>query len=133
MASIWMLSKDAMRGMDIVGAISEFLDEYQTKGRPTSESSDRVLYVIERLILGARSFLDSNVRIDSFSMMIAEAVHTEMSKTPNELISILERCAEHIRSQSEHLNDCLDILRIISKNVMRVTSRRVDTRSLVLH
>jgi len=133
MASIWMLSKDAMRGMDIIGAISDFLDEYQTEGCSTSESRDRVLSVLENLISGARSYIDSNIRIDSFSMITAEAAYTEISKTPTEFISILERCAESIRLQKENLNDCLDILRIIAKNAMQVTSRRVDTKSLILH
>jgi hypothetical protein len=133
MASIWMLSKDAMRGMDIIGAISDFLDEYQTKGLPSSESRDRVLNVLENIILGARSYIDSNTRIDSFSMITAEAVYTEMSMTPTEFISILEKCIERIRLQNDYQNDCLNIIRIIAKNATKVTSRRVDTKSLILH
>jgi hypothetical protein len=133
MASIWMLSKDAMRGMDIISAISDFLDEYQTKGCPTIESRERVLGVLEKIILGARSFSDLNIKIDSFSMITAEAAYTEMSKTPTELISIIEKCMEKIRLLDEYENDCLDILRIIAKNAMQVTSRRVDTKSLILH
>jgi len=133
MASIWMLSKDAMRGMDIIGAISDYLDEYQTKGSPTSISRDRVISVLENIILGARSYTDSNIRIDSFSMITAEAVFTEMAKKPSEFVSVLERCIECIQYEKECQNDCLDILRTIAKNAMQVTSRRVDTKSLVLH
>ena len=133
MASIWMLSKNAMRGMNIVGAISDFLDELQREGYPTSESRNRVLYLLENLISGARSYIDFNFRVDSFSMIIAEAVFTEMSKTPTEFISALETCVERIRLQKENRNDCLDILRLIAKNAMQVASRRVDTKSLILH
>jgi len=133
MASIWMLSKDAMRGMDIIGTISDFLDEYQTKGCPTSKSKDRVISVLENIILGARSYIDSNIRIDSFSMIIAEAVYTEMLKPPSEIILILEKCIEEIRLHDDYHNNCLDILRIIAKNATKVTSRRVDTKSLILH
>ncbi|MHA1389694.1 MAG: hypothetical protein ACTSWA_01425 [Candidatus Thorarchaeota archaeon] len=133
MASIWMLSKDAMRGMNIVGAISDFLDEIQREGHPTSESRNRVICVLENLISGARSYIDSNIRVDSFSMITAEAVLTEMTKTPTEFISILENCVKRIRVEEENQNNCLDILRLVAKNTMQVTSRRVDTKSLILH
>jgi hypothetical protein len=128
-----MLSKDAMRGMDIISAISDFLDEYQTRGCPTSVSKERVIGVLEKIILGARSFGDYNINIDSFSIITAETAYTEMSVTPTEFISIIEKCMEKIRLLNEYENDCLNILRIIAKNAMQVTSRRVDTKSLILH
>ena len=97
MASIWMLSKDAMRGMDIIGAISDYLDEYQTKGKPSPKSRNRVISVLENIISGAKSYTDSKIRIDSFSMITAEAAYTEMTKTPSEFVSVLKRCIECIR------------------------------------
>lgn len=133
MASIWMLSKDTVRGMDIIDAISDFLDEYQTKGCPSSEARDRVIGVMGSIILGARRHIESNVRADSFSMMVAEAAYTDMLKTPSAFASILTECTERIRLQSDYPDDCLDILRVIAKNATRVTSRRVDTKSLILH
>ena len=133
MASIWMLSKDAMRGMNIIGAISDFLDEHQAKRETASSSRNRVLNVLRNIATGARSFIDSNVRIDSFSMIVAEAVYTDMSKTPTELISIIENCIERLDSYEVDQDSCLDVLRIIAKNTSKVTSRRVDTESLILH
>jgi hypothetical protein len=133
MASIWMLSKDAMRGMDIVGTISDFLDEYQTKGSAKPKTTDRVITILENIILGAKSYVDSSIKIDSFSMITAEASYTEMEKTPSEFVSVLEGCIQCIRLQKECQNDFLDTLRIIAKNGMQVTSRRVDTKSLILH
>jgi len=133
MASIWMLSKDAMRGMDIIGAISDFLDEYQTKGCPTSKSKNRVINVLENIILGAKSYTDSKIKIDSFSMVIADSASTEMSKTPTEFILSLEKCIEKIKLHDEYQSNCLDILRVIAKSATKVTSRRVDTKSLILH
>ena len=133
MASIWMLSKDAMRGMDIIGAISDFLDEYQTNGCPSLKTKDRVISVLEKMILGTRSYIDSNVKIDSFSMIIADSAYTEMSKTPTEFISILEKCIKKININDGHQDNCLDVLRIIAESATKVTSRRVDTKSLILH
>jgi hypothetical protein len=132
MASIWMLSKDAMRGMDIVGTISDVLDEFQTRGQLSSRSRDRVLGVIEKIIAGARSYYDTKTRIDSFSMITAEAAYTEISKPPSEFVSMLEECAECIRFEKGCQNKCMDLLRVIARSAMQATSRRVDTRSLIL-
>ncbi len=133
MASIWMLSKDAMRGMELIGTISDFLDELQTKGHATSESKDRVLEVLKRVIAGARSYIDTNVQIDSFSMKIAEAVSRDLEMTPRELVETIENCIELIQFQGELEEPCMYVLRVIAKNAMEVTSRRVDTKSLILH
>ena len=133
MTSIWMLSRDAMRGMDIIGVISDFLYDCQTEGNTTPDSRDRVIDVLERVILGARSCVIPNVRIDSFTMMTARAAYTEVSKTPSDFISTLEKCIKRIGGQNECGNDCLNVLRTIAKSVRRVTSRRVDTESLILH
>ncbi len=133
MASIWMISKDAMRGMDITGAISDYLDEYQTKGKSSSVTRDRIINVLKNLILGARSYTDPKIRIDSFSRITAEAAYTELAKTPSEFASDLEICIKCIQQEKGCQNDCLDILRIIAKNAMQVASRRVDTKSLVFY
>lgn len=122
-----------MRGMDIVSAISDVLDEFETNGKLSQKSRDRILSVIEKIILGTRGYLDTKVRIDSFSMITAEAAYTEMSKPPSEFISVLEKCAECIRLQKDCQNECMELLRIIAKSAMQATSRRVDTRSLILH
>ncbi len=131
MASIWMLSKNAMRGMSVVGTISDFLDTLQRERVPSSEVNDRMLHVLDKLILGARSFIDSNIRIESFFKSTAEAVYTDMSLTPTEFVSVLEKCMERIKTH-EYQDECLEIIRSIARNAMQVASRRVDTRSLIL-
>ncbi len=133
MASIWMLSKDTMRGMDLIGAISDFIDELQTRGHVTSGSKDRVLDVLKKIIAGARSYIDTNVQIDSFSMKIAEAVYTDLEMRPRELVETIENCIELIQFQGKLQDSCMNILRVIAKKAMEVTSRRVDTKSLILH
>lgn len=127
-----MLSKDAMRGMNVVSAISDFLDESKSAGIQNKKAMDRVIALLEAIYLGARSYTDTRVTIDSFSAVVAEAVATDLWKTPAELAIILEDCLEKAKSQTVS-EPCLNILRIIAKSAMCVTSRSVDTRSLVLH
>jgi len=50
-----------MRGMDIVGAISDVLDEFQTKGELSQKSRDQVLTVLEKMILGAKGCIYRDV------------------------------------------------------------------------
>jgi len=131
MASMWMLSKTAMKGMNIVSTISDFIEAVKQGTHTSDDSRERVLHLLHKIAQGAMSFRKENIAVDSFYQIIAEKLAEDRSCTPSELESTIKRCADAIR-EGLASPDCLDFLRSVAQQAMQVTSRSVYGRFLVL-
>jgi hypothetical protein len=128
-----MLSKDANRGMDIVSAMSDFVYEVEIDGDASNQSTERILDILDTMILAAKTFTEGKVRVDSFFIKIVEELNTDLGMTSSDLITKLRGCQDMIESPDLSMGHCLELLRSIAKNAMLVTSERVDTKLLLFH
>ncbi len=132
MASIWMLSKDSMRGMRIASAVSDFIHEARTLNTPDEHTRERIIKILREIIEGARSFIEREIIVEAFLVELAENLVKELEIDPTGLIERLDDCIQHIEN-NETSGKCFDILRVIANNAINITSRSVDPRSLFLH
>jgi hypothetical protein len=139
MTNIWLLSKQSMKGMDLLEVATDVLFVLEQEGQAQGlagqelrEHLDRGAQLLQRLACATESQTSHVGRNDVFLLRIAEAMEKELGLPPTELVKRLEKASLELQRGSASA-DTIAVFEEFSDVVMRLTSRSVDAISMPLH
>jgi hypothetical protein len=139
MANIWLLSKQSMKGMDVLGVATDVLYalEQRSSEEPLAEAEskhrlDRGLDLIGRLDSAAKAQISRSGQKDLFLLKVVEDLEMGLGLTPSELAEKLEKGSLELKEGSAS-SDTIRVLEQLLLIVMKLTSRSVDALSTSLH
>lgn len=132
MTSVWMLSKESMKGLDVVSTTTDLLYTLEQleagRAKPQDETSKKVLDRGQRLLArfeaATRTQITNARTPDLFLSRILVQLEKELNATPSELIKTLERAEAQLRSGSP-TNETKRIVERISELTMKSTNQSV--------
>jgi hypothetical protein len=139
MASIWMLSKESMKGMDIVAVLTDVLyaSEQATLKEPAisrqelHEAFQRGKDFLSLLAASVAGQTQKAQQMDLFMLRVAESLEKSMVLTPTMLFQKLETAMKELESyRASSSTVCL--FEKASEAVMNITSRSVEETSTSL-
>ena len=138
MASVWMLSKQSMKGMDVLNLTTDLLYtlELHRKGEPMDETEfaerlGRGADLVSRLTSSVDAQLTRQGPRDFFMMRISERVEKKLGLRPSEFNERLGEGAEELR-QAKPSQKTVELLEAISEAAAQFTVRSVEGLSTSL-
>ena len=138
MTNIWLLSKQSMKGMDLLEMAVDVLYSLEQKAsygpldeRNLKQSLDRGHDLLQMLASAAKTQISQKGQQDLFMLRIVENLEKKLGIPPSELSEKLERGSFELKDATVS-KDTIEILEEISNVLMKLTSRSVDAISISL-
>jgi nitrogenase subunit NifH len=139
MASIWLLSKESMKGMDIVSIVTDALyafeqstvDNQAVSKKDIQEKFQSGSALLSMLIKAVRRQTEKGKRVDLFMLKIVESLEKSMGISPTNLIKKIEEAKKELQSFKVS-TETINLFEKISQAVMNMTSRSVEEISTSL-
>lgn len=139
MTNIWMLSKESMKGMDIVSVSTDVLYAFEQLTLGKQKISDRelrdkfqkgsdLLSLVATAVVGQT---EKGKRMDLFVLRVVESLEKSMGLTPTMLLKRVEGARTELEARKVS-SETIDLFEKISKTVMSMTSRSVEEISTSL-
>jgi hypothetical protein len=138
MPSVWMLSKQSMKGMDILNITTDLL--YTLEQMRSGQTVDAV-ELKERLVRGedllGRLYTNVGAQVtkrgarDPFMLRIVEQVEKELGLRPSELAKVIESSQKDLESKASK-EETTKLLEAVSGAVAKFTIRSVEGLSTSL-
>jgi hypothetical protein len=138
MASVWLLSKHSVKGMDVLNVTTDLLYslEQRKKGEPVDENEfmDRAgkgQDLFRRLISGAKAQTSRTSVNDLFLLRVVEEVEKKSRLTPTEFEQKAEKASVSLE-KNEIDPEAIELLEVVSDVVTKLTLRSVEGLSTSL-
>jgi len=139
MTNIWMLSKDSMKGMDLLTVSSDVLYAIEQLTAEKSAAPEKELREKIKRGLSLLNLLTSTIegqitkghQIDLFMLRIVEALEKGMGLPPSKLTEILETGKAELK-EGHVTPNTTELFEKISEVAMVTTSRSVEALSTLL-
>ena len=138
MTNIWLLSKQSMKGMDLLEVATDVLYVLeQQELKPLEEGDLRQRLhkgqdLLQRLAFAAKAQISQTGQKDLFMLRVAEGLEKNLGLPPSELVEKLERSFLELEKGFVSA-DTINVFEHVSDIVMKLTSRSVDAISISLH
>ncbi len=139
MASVWMLSKESMKGMDIVSVSTDILYAFEqsTRGQLSQKELNEkcqeglnLLSLLSNAVI-AQTKAKTGKSADLFMLKVAESLEKSIAKTPTQVHADIDEAKKELeRCKISSKTICL--LERVSDVVMNLTSRSVEEISTSL-
>jgi hypothetical protein len=135
MTNIWMLSKQSMKGLDLLEVIADMLSAQEIPREKVTDQEKKLKITLERGSELLQRFIDaaetqisrSNPK-DIYIHRMTEELEKNLGLTPSKLAVKLEKCTEEL-DEGKLSSETFQIFEELSDIVMRITSRSVDVIS----
>lgn len=139
MENIWMLSKESMKGMDIVSASTDVLYTFEQLTLEKDRISDTELCdkfkkgndFLSLLATATRRQTEKSKHADLFMLKIVESLERSMGLTPTILHKRIEGAKKELEGYKVS-SETIDLFEKISQAAMSMTSRSVESISTPL-
>jgi len=139
MTNIWMLSKDSMRGMDLLTISSDVLyaieqltaEKSVASEKEMSEKIQRGLDLLELLTSTIEGQITKGRQIDLFMLRIVESLEKSIGLPPSKLAEMIDIGKAELK-EGQITPNTLELFEKISEVVMVTTSRSVEALSTLL-
>jgi len=135
MTNIWMLSKQSMKGLDLLDVTADILSAHESQKEkityPESkfkEAVKRSSDLLKKFIETAEAQISRSHPKDIFIQNITEELEKNLSLPPSKLIERLEKSVRELE-QEKISSDTAYIFEVLSDIIMKITSRSVDVLS----
>lgn len=129
-----MLSKDSMKGMDLLAVSTDVLYALEKMEKPKkgfSEEIRRGFNLLDLLTSAATAQINKGHQRDLFMLRVIESLEKATGLPPSKLVESLEKRKTELKEGCA-TSETVDLLEKISKAVMDMTSRSVETLSTSL-
>jgi len=132
MTNIWMLSKQSMKGLDLLEVIADMLSAQEIQREKVTGQEKKIKLTLERGSELLQRFLDaaetqisrSNPK-DIYIHRVTEELEKNLGLTPSKLAAKLEKCTKEL-DEGKLSSETIQVFEELSDIVMRITSRSVD-------
>ncbi|MFH1328316.1 MAG: hypothetical protein ABIH76_05690 [Candidatus Bathyarchaeota archaeon] len=137
MTNLWMLSKESMKGMDILAVTNDvlYILEQNATGEKLLDEDLKKLRngcaLLEILASAAREQISKGQQKDLFMLRVVEFLEKTLGLQPSKLAERLEVTQNQLE-QCRITSEITELFEQISKAVMSMTSRSVDAVSISL-
>lgn len=139
MTNIWMLSKESMKGMDIVSVSTDVLYAFEQltldkqmisrQGlREKFQKGSELLSLLATAVIGQT---EKGKQMDLFMLRVVESLEKSMGLNPTMLLKRVERAKKELEVYKVS-SETIDLFEKISQAVMSMTSRSVEEISTSL-
>jgi len=133
---IWMLSKDSMKGMDLLEASTDVLyalDQWMTAGQKAfrnelREKLQRGCSLLDLLSSAAKGQLTKEQQRDLFALRVVESLEKITGLPPSKLDERMQEVKADLKEETI-TPETIHLFEKISQTMMRMTSRSVDALS----
>ena len=140
MTNIWLLSRESMKGMDLLTIAVDALhacEQLSSKEKALSNEEieqklDKGSELFEMLERVAKDQISKKYPRDLYLLMVVEALERATGLPPSELAQKLHKGKLEFKAKTPS-EETKDILRKLTQKIMGMTSRSVDAISTALH
>ena len=140
MTNIWMLSRESMKGMDLLSIAVDVLHAYEQLAsdksalseKETSQRFDRGSELLSMLEEAAKDQFAKKYPKDLYILKVVEALGKAMNLRPLELAQKFHRGKLELKAKSPS-EETIDLLKEFIQIMMGMTSRSVEAVSTTLY
>jgi len=140
MTNRWFLSKDAMKGLDLVTvcantlfALEQIRDKERIISKDEIQSSiEKGQLLFKKLRMAAESHIKRGVEADPMLFHLVDDLLKELKISPSELIKKVIKAEDEL-SKAEASDETIDLLENLSSIAKTITGKRIVALSSSIH